>query len=121
MASESSHAFAFDNNEQPTIPNNISLQYINPVEHLQLLKCIVEADIDTMRTVIKECMALSLRCDGSIDRTQIDKIYVLGKIITANGTSKLLFLGVAEQVERQSTGLLKAMLVPWKIFLGVNL
>lgn len=48
--------------------------------------------------------------DGSIDRDQIDKIYVLAKIITSTGTSELIFLGVKEQVERAASGLFKTAL-----------
>lgn len=44
-------------------------------------------------------LAISLRCDGSIDRMQVDKMYVLVKIINNEGNLELLFLGAEEPKE----------------------
>lgn len=110
VASEASHAFSIENGNRSTIPKNLSLQYINPRAHLELMSCIVEADISAMKTKIDKCLALSLRIDGSIDRTHIDKIYVLAKVVTSSGATELLFFGVKDQVERFAEGLLKTAL-----------
>lgn len=82
------------------------------------MSCIVESDLNALRTKMKTCLALSLRVDGSVDRTQIDKIYVLGKIVTSTGTSELIFLGVKEQIERGAIGLLKTALGATKEMFG---
>lgn len=51
------------------------------------MQFIVNADTDSLKSKIVDCLALSIRTDGSVDRLQIDKIYVLGKFITKNGTA----------------------------------
>lgn len=114
VAAEASHAFSIDkpvNNEnQSIIPDNLSLQYITPRSHLELMSCIVESDVNVLKMKIDQSMAMSLRIDGSVDRTQMDKIYVLAKIVTSGGALELVFLGVSEQVERFAAGLLKTAL-----------
>lgn len=45
----------------------------------------------------------------SVDRTQIDKIYIMLVIITAKGEKQLVFLGVAEQTVRGAKGLFEAV------------
>lgn len=110
VACETSNAFEYNQSSRPTIPQNIQLNYINPKQHLNMLKQIVEADRENFKTQIKECLAISLRVDGSIDRSQKDKIYVLGKIVSKAGEKKLLFLGMSEQDESGAKGLCKATL-----------
>lgn len=108
VAFEASNSFSYD--QTTDIIPDLSLQYINPTKHLELLSSIVASDIENIKKTINECLAISLRVDGSVDRSQKDKIYVLAKIVKSNGEMKLLFLGVAEQVERSASGLLKATL-----------
>lgn len=75
VASEASNYFAYEQ-ERETIPD-LSLQYINPVKHLELLSSIVSADAENIKKTIGESLAVSLRVDGSIDKAQKDKISVL--------------------------------------------
>lgn len=100
VANEASNTFDFSKSDQPIIPQNISLNYINPPQH--------EADRDNIKTMIQECLALSLRVDGSIDRSQKDKIYVLAKIVLKSGERKLVFLGMGEQTKSGAEGLFEA-------------
>lgn len=79
VTNEASNAFKYDNHEQNNIPGKLSLQYVNPIKHLELMKCIVEADKSNMKSQILDCCALSLRVDGSVDRTHEDKIYVAAR------------------------------------------
>lgn len=51
-----------------------------------------------------------MRIDGSVDRTQEDKIYVGGRLITKTGTTELIFMGIDEQVERGAIGLFHAVM-----------
>ena len=37
--------------------------------------------METLQQQNKKCYAISLRSDGSVDRTHVDKIYTLAKII----------------------------------------
>lgn len=85
----------------------MNLQYVNPKSHLQLLSTIVESDQANFRQKLDSAIALSIRIDGSVDTTQIDKIYVLLKILTIDDDSELIFLGIGEQTERCAIGIFK--------------
>lgn len=52
---------------------------------------------------------MSLRYDGSVDRSQIDKIYILLKIITKKGEQEQYFLGSGQVCKRGAEGLLEAI------------
>lgn len=110
VASEASHVFSIRNENHETIPKNISLQYINNKSHLVLMSCIVEADVNSLKSKIEDCLALSLRVDGSVDRTQLDKIYVMAKLVSSKSATELIFLGVKVQTERLAAGLFKTVI-----------
>lgn len=90
-------------------PLPINLQYVTPAAHLEFLECIVESDAQTIREKLESSLALSLRVDGSVDRTNIDKIYMLAKIVNSRGVQETIFLGIGDQTERGATGMLDAM------------
>lgn len=54
-------------------------------------------------------IALSLRCDGSVNRTQVDKMYVLIKSVNLKGEEKLYFIGATEIVKRGAEGICDAI------------
>lgn len=108
VSSESSNSFKYDENA-PTIPSDINLQYVNRPYYLEFLKSIVKADRNNIKTKIQTAIAFSIRADGSVDRTQIDNIYVMLKLITEDGKMELILLGVAEQTERGAAGLKNAV------------
>ncbi|KAF0710250.1 E3 SUMO-protein ligase KIAA1586-like, partial [Aphis craccivora] len=81
-------------------------QYLTPHSHYDFLQCIVESHRSSfVEEILNDSFALSLRCNGSVDRTQIDKMYVLIKSISLKGEEKLYFLGAAEPIERGAKGL----------------
>lgn len=105
-------AAAYDINDRQKnedAKKNLNLQYINPKSHWEFLNCIIESESNLITKQIDECRAISLRVDGSVDRTQIDKIYILGKLVDTNGNYKTLFLGVGQQTERGAAGLHKTI------------
>lgn len=110
VASEASNAFHFNQSEESVIPKNLSLQYINPNKHLELMQSIVNADRDNLKSKIVDCLALSVRMDGSVDRARIDKIYVLGELMTKTGNIELVYLGMDEQTKRGAVGLFQTFL-----------
>ena len=100
VVAELSNKFKFNadiNNYNP------SLQYLTPRNDRELLKCIVESE----RKQFSE--AISLRCDGSIDRTQIDNQFVLLKVVNKTGEEKLYILGAAEPTEGGTKGMYAAL------------
>lgn len=87
-----------------------NFQYVTPVSHLELLKSIVNSYRSTFfKDLLENSLALSLRCDGSVDRMQIDKIYVMAKVVTKDGDTKDFFLGAAEPQSNGAAGLLEAV------------
>lgn len=89
---------------------NMDFQYLTPAFHKDILECIVSSHRDTLiKTILTNSLAMSLRCDGSVDRSQVDKIYVLLKIITKEGTSNQYFLGAGQVTERGAQGVMQAV------------
>lgn len=82
-------------NQQIMLQTN--LQYMSPMTHSDFLQCIVEVDRNIVAQKLESCLALSVRADGSIDRTHIDKIYVLAQTINAAGDRETLFLGIGKE------------------------
>ena len=74
VAAQVASEFIF-NNEQYEV--KLDLQYISPAYHRELLQVIVDSHRQTLGNTIKEALASSLHCDGSVDRTQVDKIFAM--------------------------------------------
>jgi len=79
---------------QSEIADQLDLQYVNPLSHGKFLNCITEAHSKEVFDNLMKSRALSLRLDGSVDITQIDKMYVLAKSINEKGESQQVILGV---------------------------
>lgn len=79
------------------------LQYINPTTHNEILNSIVETDKPLLMNKLKTALAISLKVDGSVDRTQVDNIH-LAKIILTNGDSELVFKGFKEPIQKGAIG-----------------
>ena len=90
--------------------HDIDFQYLTPASHKEFLQCIVESHRSILaKKLTTDVLALSIRCDGSVDRTQIDKMYVMAKIVTKNGTEEQYFLGASEPSSRGAKGVLEAV------------
>ena len=50
--------------------------------------------MEILQTKIKNANSISLRSDGSVDRTNVDMIYTLAKLIYKVGNTSLIFTGV---------------------------
>lgn len=108
IATESGTAFDFNSSNTSIIPENINIQYVNPPGHLNLLTAIVKS-WDELQDRIKTSLACSLHIDGSVDRYQIDKIYILLKIVVATGQLETILLGIGQKVEPGAQGLFDAV------------
>jgi hypothetical protein len=58
---------------------------------------------------MKDVLTISLRCDGSVDRSQIDKIYILIKVIDKSGKEDQYFIGAGLISKRGAQGILDAV------------
>lgn len=105
VGGEASSAYDAEVQTRSTIADNINLQYVNPHGHLELMTSIVNSNQHDFIKKIDDAWAISLRVDGSVDFTQIDKIYVMAKVINFNGSAELLFIGVGKQTQRKAIGL----------------
>lgn len=70
----------------------------------------MSAESDLVKSILQDCIALSLRTDGSVDRTNLDKIYTIAKVVTKTGDLVSMFLGIGVQKERKAIGLHKAVI-----------
>lgn len=89
--------------------NEGDLLYITPSNHKEMLNCIVNSDFQRIQTKLKTCIAISLRVDGSVDRTQVDNIDVMAKIITAEANVELIFIGFEEPESKGAGGYYNAI------------
>ena len=86
------------------------LQYLTPSHHSQPLDCIVQSNHKSLHDQLSvNALAISLRTDGSVDRTQIHNNNVMAKVIHKDGRDSLIFLGFAERKERGAQGYLAGM------------
>jgi len=77
--------------------DELDLQYLTPYSHREFLSCIVESRHELVaKILLDETLAISLQCDGSVDRTQNDKLYVMANTVHRNGKTSLYFLGADE-------------------------
>jgi len=100
-------------------PQSGDLQYINPTGYRDLLKCIVQSDINRICNKLETSLAISLRVDGSVDRMQLDNIHVLAKIVNSDGDTELIFIGFHEPESKGAIGYYNAIksatkhVIPW--------
>lgn len=90
VASEMANHFKINGNLCTYSPR---LEYITPANHGEFINCIVQGDLKNLAARLKDSLALSLRVDGSVDRTQDHNIYVLANVVHKNGTMDTSFIG----------------------------
>lgn len=108
VAAKAGQCFDF-NTTTTTIPSTINIQYVNPSSHLDLLNVITRSFDSLFKEKISSSLACSIHVDGSVDRTQIDKMYILLKIINKSGELETLFIGIGQQIKRGAIGLFEAV------------
>lgn len=111
VCAEAGNSFTFNETDQTKsiIPSKLNLQYVNLPTHADLLKTIVDTNRNELLKKIEDSVAISLRVDGSIARTHIDKIYVMCKLVNSDGSAELFFVGTGERTEEGAAGMTKAV------------
>lgn len=71
----------------------MDLTFCNPLHHADLLDSIVGSDLENLKSRIQNALAISLRIDGSVDRTQKHNVYVMAHIIGRNTSNNTIFIG----------------------------
>lgn len=90
--------------------SSFDLQYASPTGHHDILEAAVASDRERMEVKLcRDILAMPIRSDGSVDKTQIDKIFTMVKVISKGGKAEDLFLGANEPTSRGAAGVLKAM------------
>jgi len=59
---------------------------------------------------VLDALAVSIRADSSVDRTQIDNVHVMAKTVMADGLCENIFLGFEEPKSRRATGYCSAIM-----------
>lgn len=66
---------------------------MTPSHHADLLNSIVQVDLPNFLTQIENAAAISLRVDGSTDRTRDHNIYVMAHLVSNDLSVSTFFLG----------------------------
>lgn len=107
VASEAANKFNF-NSYSSTIPTDINIQYVSPADHLVFPKLIAKTHFKQFKEKIEIALAISIHIDGLVDRTNIDKIYIILKIVNRTGSLETLFIGIGQQINSGDIGLFEA-------------
>eukprot|EP00794_Sanderia_malayensis_P017228 gene17228-18949_t len=91
------------------LPQTFDLHYVIPAGHHELLEAIVKAGIPNFQKDIDNCLAVSFRCDSSMDRTQKDNKFMLIKTIDKEGNKSLQYVGLGFVKEHGAEGHLEAL------------
>ena len=76
--------------------------------------------METLQNKIKNATTISIPSDGSVDRTHVDKIYTLAKLIDKVGNESLIFVGIGEPLERGDRGIFNTMIKSMENLLESN-
>lgn len=87
------HTLAKNFETEGSLSNDCGLQYVTPTNHQIFLDSIVKSDVENVRRIINESLAISIRLDGSVDRTQEHNVYTMAQIVNRDATTSTLFLG----------------------------
>ena len=88
----------------PYQPQPLVLSHVNPTNHPFFLDCIVRADKPNIQSLLSNALASSIRVDGSVDKQKLDNIFVMAKIVSPDGSDKLVFIGFAEPDKGKAQG-----------------
>ena len=94
VASEIAQQIDINAQFQPYVASIFDLQYVTPAGHQEFLDAIVKADIRKFEKDIGNCLAVSFRCDASMDRTQKDNEFMLIKTVDKEGEESLRYVGL---------------------------
>jgi len=85
---------------KPQCEADLDCQYISPAAHKEFLQCIVESDRKSFaQKIMDDTLAISLRCDRTVDRTHTDKVYVMVKVIMKSCDCMQLRMPALKQLE----------------------
>ena len=119
VLSRMAREFSFDDWSASDMPQD--LQYLSPNAHSEFLKGIVKPDRNSLALKMSDALAISLRCDGLVDRAQINKIYLMAKATSKDGEENNIFLGAGGPKEREAQGVHNAILAACSATLSENI
>jgi hypothetical protein len=106
---------------------NFDLRYVTPGSHAKLLACIVDSDTVHITEALTKSLAVSLRFDGSVDRTQKHNVFVMAQIVKDDVEASIVtvYLGFDTPKSKGAIGYLNCLkritkkFLPWKDFLAL--
>lgn len=97
----------------------LNLQYVTPKNHTEFIDCIVQTDLEKLKATLRNSLAISLRVDGSTDRSSDHNIYALGTVIKSDCTISTIFLWFKTPERSKVVGYLECVksaagsIIPW--------
>lgn len=82
---------------------------MTPSQHKTFLDCIVHVHEPEFISLLQNSLALSLRVDGSVDRTQDHNVYLMGHVVHKNATVSNVFIGFQIPQRGKSLGYFECM------------
>lgn len=96
---------------------------MTPKNHAEFSNCIVKADLIELKATIRDSLAVSLRIDGSTDRSAEYNVFVMANIVKSDTTMSTVFLGFKNPKKSKAIGYFECVkdviqdIVPWQEFL----
>ena len=110
----------------PFIPTANQVQYLNPVQHREFLRCIADVGRKNTAEELSGALAVSLRVDGLVDRQQIDNKHVCVQVVTSQGDLIHRFLGFSEPLQHRIAGYVQCIheaskaILPWNDLIKIT-
>lgn len=125
IASELAHRFEIYGDSTLNGSLNFNLDYLTPHYHAIFIDAIVQSDLEKVKTSLRRSLAVSLRIDGSVDRTGLHNIYVMAHIMTCELTTSTVFIGFGVPKTSGVEGYYQCLksvveqLLPWNEFFNL--
>lgn len=76
------HSFEISGDSTLNKSQKFNSDYLTPHNHAIFIDAIVQSDLSQVKSSLRQALAVSLRIDGSVDRTGLHKIYVMAHVVT---------------------------------------
>lgn len=99
---------------------------MTPTNHAEFIDCIVKSDLVEFEAAIRNSLAVSVRVDGSTDRTVEHNVFVMANVVKCDTTMSTIFLGFRTPEKGKAIGYFECVkdvikdIVPWEEFLKLT-
>ena len=93
----------------PFEPSDGSLRYKNPTYYSEMLNVVSSLEQERVTTFLKQADCFSLQVDKSVDKYNVESLFITARYFDREYELKVAFLGEAHSELRGAEGMLKAM------------